>query len=153
MRSDNATQNAMQWKCIALRRTAARKLPLLPPYGRRNQKSLNCLFHAFILLVWSQYVLKLTPFWGVFPVFIGRSCCLHFGCFCRQFMRGISWLLSCCCSLCSCCCSLCIDPCLACCCFDDPPLAAVSRTVSAVLQVSGLNRDESVVVSSQARCI
>ena len=47
MRSDNATQNAMQWKCIALRRIAARKLPLLPPYGRRNQKSLKCLFHAF----------------------------------------------------------------------------------------------------------
>ena len=84
MRSDNATQNAMQWKCIALRRFAARKLPLLPPYGRRNQESLNCYFNAFILLVWSQYVVKLTPFWGVLLVFIGRSCCLHFGCFCRQ---------------------------------------------------------------------
>ena len=99
MRSDNATQNAMQWKCIALRRTAARKLPLLPPYGRRNQKSLNCLFHAFILLVWSQYVLKLTPFWGVFPVFIGRSCCLHFGCSCRQIHEEVKLALSCCCSL------------------------------------------------------
>ena len=46
MRSDNATQNAMQWKCIALRRTAARKLPLLPPYGRGNQESLNYLFQC-----------------------------------------------------------------------------------------------------------
>ena len=38
MCSDNATQNAMQCKCIALRRIAVRKLPLLPPYGRRSKR-------------------------------------------------------------------------------------------------------------------
>ena len=38
MHVDNATQNAMQCKCIALRRIAVRKLPLLPPYGRRSKR-------------------------------------------------------------------------------------------------------------------
>ena len=93
MRSDNATQNAMQWKCIALRRTAARKLPLLPPYGRRNQKSLNYLIHAFILLVWSHNLLKLTPFWGVFPVFIRLKLLpASLGAFAAKFMKRLSWL-------------------------------------------------------------
>ena len=135
MRSDNATQNAMQWKCIALRRTAARKLPLLPPYGRRNQESLNCLFQCLYSTRLVSIRAKTNPFLGGFssiyrskllPAFLAASA--------AKFMRRISWLLSCCCSLCSCCCSLCIDPCLACCCFDDPPLAAVSGTISVVLQ-------------------
>ena len=66
MRSDNATQNAMQWKCIALRRTAARKLPLLPPYGRRNQESLNCLFQCLYSTLLVSIRGETNPFLGGF---------------------------------------------------------------------------------------
>ena len=64
MRSDNATQNAMQCKCIALRRIAVRKLPLLPPYGRRNQKSLICCYMLCISTRLVSYLTRTNPFLG-----------------------------------------------------------------------------------------
>ena len=50
MHVDNATQNAMQCKCIALRRIAVRKLPLLPPYGRRSKGLKTVVVESLFLL-------------------------------------------------------------------------------------------------------
>ena len=66
MRSDNATQNAMQCRCIALRRIAVRKLPLLPPCGRRNQKSLNCCYMFCISTRLVSILAETNPFSGGF---------------------------------------------------------------------------------------
>ena len=84
MRSDNATQNAMQWKCIALRRTAARKLPLLPPYGRRNQESLNCLFQCLYSTRLVSIRIVTNPFLGGFTRIYRSKLLPAFCCFCRQ---------------------------------------------------------------------
>ena len=71
MRSDNATQNAMQCKCSALRRIAVRKLPRCHHVVAEINSHFTVVIGFVFLLVWSQYLLKLTPFLGGFLVFIG----------------------------------------------------------------------------------
>ena len=63
MHSGNATQDAM---CIAVRRIAVRKLPRLPPCGRRNQKSLISCFMLCISTRLVSYLTETNPFLGFF---------------------------------------------------------------------------------------
>ena len=66
MHSGNATQDAMCCKCIAVRRIAVRKLPRLPPCGRRNQKSLISCFMLCISTRLVSYLTETNPFLGFF---------------------------------------------------------------------------------------
>ena len=96
MHVDNATQNAMQCKCIALRRIAVRKLPLLPPYGRRSKRLRTVVADFYFYSSDLVSYTGLTQNWVWAGFLYGWSLLPSRGVgFCRQFpWEGLScfWL-------------------------------------------------------------